>query len=447
MPAKKMDQDAAIAAMLGGASENANKRGGGHGKRLTRAQAPVAPVAASSTSTYYDGDISSGLRLVQVQNVAAAAVLAPQSLLAGQELANPLKRLLNRGKDDVPDAAAIGASAKQSPLLGSAAGRGLRGLQGGSAKAFSASACEAMRVLGVSLRADLVNRRAFLPPGIAEGMDSLALVETIAGGTESCAAGAQLVLEGLYPEACRASSKLTSVDWDEDTSPLLQTGGGAATAGNAFSVLVDVVTAPAPAAEAALDGALAEGLLAQLSAASPSQLAKLDDLLYCLELSGGLSACGAAGPTLARMVAAARTKRAAGSAEAKSLADTLREGFTETIGELASEEGRAVGAPRLVVMVAERDAVIGLAAALELELPEQQGGDESSEGTIGRGDCIQLELWCDEAASADEEGGGYLVTVSQNGKPVRSTRHFGALIPLQKLFASADAGGSGGGPD
>jgi hypothetical protein len=83
-------------------------------------------------------------------------------------------------------------------------------------------------------------------------------------------------------------------------------------------------------------------------------------------------------------------------------------------------------------MVAELDVLIGLVAALELDLGEREDGGAA----IRRGDCIQVELWRDEAATSSEEGDGYLVTVSQNGKPVRSTRHFGALIPLQKLFVA-----------
>ena len=429
-PVINMDRDAAIAAMLGGASETAAKRGGPAKRRIRTA---AEPTLATGSGSYYDNDSSSGLRLVQVQTVAAAAVLAPQSLVAtSQELANPLKRLLHRGKEDIPDAGAVVAAGKQSPLLGSAAARGLRGLVPGSTKAVSAEACEVMRLLGVSLRADLVSRRAFLPAGISEGIDTLELIETTIGTAESCASGAQLILEGLYPQVCRASAKLTSVDWDEDVSPLLQTGGGAAAAGNVFGVLVDVVTAQPAAAEAALNHALAEGLLAQLNASSPRQLAILDDLIYCLTLSNGLSGCGAAGSTLAGMVAAARTRRASGSDEAAKLADTLREGFQETIRELASEPGRSVGVPRVVLMVAELDVLIGLAAALELDLGERDDGRPA----IRRGDCIQVELWRDEAATSGEEGDGYLVTVSQNGKPVRSTRHFGALIPLQKLFVA-----------
>ena len=429
-PVINMDRDAAIAAMLGGASESAAKRGGQAKRRI---RTDTEPTLAATACSYYDNDSSSGLRLVQVQTVAAAAVLAPQSLVAtSQELANPLKRLLHRGKEDIPDAAAVVAAGKQSPLMGSAAARGLRGLIAGSTKAVSAEACEVMRLLGVTLRGDLVSRRAFLPAGISEGTDTLELLETTIGATESCASGAQLILEGLYPQVCRASAKLTSVDWDEDVSPLLQTSGGAAAAGNVFGVLVDVVTSQPAAAEAALNHALAEGLLAQLTAMSPRQLAILDDLFYCLTLSDGLSACGAAGSTLAGMVAAARTRRATGSDGAVKLADTLREGFQETISELSSEPARSVGVPRVVLMVAELDVLIGLVAALELDLGEREDGGAA----IRRGDCIQVELWRDEAATSSEEGDGYLVTVSQNGKPVRSTRHFGALIPLQKLFVA-----------
>lgn len=433
-----MDRDAAIAAMLGGASESAAKRGGAAKRRARKtksaAVATLAPGAASEACSYYDSDSSTGLRLVQVQTVAAAAVLAPQSLVAGQELANPLKRLLHRGKEDVPNPATIVAAAKQSPLLGSAAARGLRGLHTTTAKMISAEGCEAMRLLGVSLRSDLVNHRAFLPAAISEGTDTLELLETTVGASESCASGAQLMLEGLYPQVCRAAAKLTSVDWDEDISPWLQTAGGAAAAGNALGVLLDVVTAQPAEAEAALDRALAEGLLAQLTASSPAQLAVLDDLLDCLRRSDGLSACGAAGSTLAGMVTAIRSKRAAGSDEAAKLADTLREGFHETIRELASEAARSVGIPRVVLMVAELDAVIGLVAALELELDDHT---EDGSTAVCRGDCIQVELWRDEAASSAEEGDGFLVTVSRNGKQVRSARHFGALMPLDKLFPSA----------
>ncbi len=429
-----MDRDAAIAAMLGGASESAAKRGGA-AKRRARTTKPAAGATlgpgASEACSYYDNDSSTGLRLVQVQTIAAAAVLAPQSLVAGQQLANPLKRLLHRGKGDVPNPATAVAAAKQSPLLGSAAARGLRGLHNTSAKMISAEACEVMRLLGVSLRSDLVNHRGFLPAAISESTDTLELVETTVGATESCASGAQLILEGLYPEVCRASAKLTSVDWDEDISPLLQTTSCTAAAGNALGVLLDVVTAQPAEAESALDSALAEGLLAKLSASSPAQLAVLDDLLDCLRRSDGLSACGAAGATLAGMVAAARSKRAAGSVEGAKLAGALREGFDETIRELASEAGRSAAIPRIVLMVAELDAVISLVAALELDLDDQA---EDGSAAVHRGDCIQVELWRDEAVSNAEEGGGFLATVSRNGKQVRSARHFGALMPLEKLF-------------
>ncbi len=140
------------------------------------------------------------------------------------------------------------------------------------------------------------------------------------------------------------------------------------------------------------------------------------------------------GSTLARMVAAARSKRAAGCAEAAKLAGALREGFDETIRELASEAERNVATPRIVLMVAELDAVIGLVAALDLELDDQA---EDGSAAVRRGECIQMELWRDEAVSNAEEGGGFLVTVSRNGKQVRSACHFGALMPLEKLFAGA----------
>ena len=111
-----MDRDAAIAAMLGGASESAAKRGGQAKRRI---RTDTEPTLAATACSYYDNDSSSGLRLVQVQTVAAAAVLAPQSLVAtSQELANPLKRLLHRGKEDIPDAAAVVAATQQARAKG-----------------------------------------------------------------------------------------------------------------------------------------------------------------------------------------------------------------------------------------------------------------------------------------------------------------------------------------
>lgn len=435
----KMNQDDAIAAMLGGASEGAALRGGGHGARLGAAALklpqPKPGPTPMANAVYYDNDSSTGLRLVQVQVVACAEVMVPQDLLKGQS--QGLAKVMHRGKEDWSDAEMLASAARQSPLLGSAAGRGIRGLAGANAKHLSAASCDSMRRLGVTLRKDLVNKRPFLPPGVAEGMDTLSLLEVVAGGTESCMNAAQLMLDGLYPAECRAAAKMTTVDWDEDTSPLLQTPSAAAVHSNAFSAFVDVVTATPEAAEAALDGALAEGLLGELGAATPAQLARLDDLLHCFQLSGGLAWSGAAGKTLAGMVANARTKRSGASAEGGTLAAALKEAFTETMEELAVEEGRAFGAPRLCLMVAERDALSGLVAALELQIastePEAGGDGVVPEPFVGRGECLQLELWCDEASSGEEDG-GYLVSVSHSGVPIKSLRHFGALIPLGKLF-------------
>ena len=120
-------------------------------------------------------------------------------------------------------------------------------------------------------------------------------------------------------------------------------------------------------ADAALDNALAEGLLSQLSAASPQQLAGLDALLHALDAASG--ACTPAAKTLAEMVASARIKRALAAAEGPALAESLREAFADTIAELSAESGRGVGEPRIRGLVGEADALCSVANALELDLP------------------------------------------------------------------------------
>jgi len=419
MPSKKKpSRDEVVAHMLGGAADRAKKRGGMAPQRRAAA-APASP-GGSGRAVYYEGDSSSGLVLVQAQVVVSAQALAPHEL--GGATAE-LKKLLRRGRDDAPDVKALATVAAQSPPLEAAAARGLRGLHSGSWGGASAAACERMRSIGEALRAEFV-KRGFLPPGIAAGMDTLAMLEAVAGGTEACVAGAQLVLDGLYPEACRAQAKLTTVDYDADTSPHLVLAGAAAPA-VMHGVVADVASGAADGADAALDNALAEGLLSQLSAASPQQLAGLDDLLHALDAASG--ACTPAAKTLAEMVASARIKRALAAAEGPALAESLREAFADTIAEMSAESGRGVGEPRIRVLVGEADALCSVANALELDLPSEDG----QPARLGRGERLVLELWRDEAGAEEE---AWLVTVSSNGQRVRSSRHFGELMPLGKLL-------------
>jgi hypothetical protein len=273
------DDDDDVFAMLGGAADQAARRStaAGNSARPPPHRSPPSPPlaaqwgqhpdaaalggtsdgegreeAAVTHATYYQGDRSTRLRLVQVHALVAATVLdASRSpvLDDGAEvvdraetapwqdsLAALRQRLaLAQHRAPAPPRATLRAAALLSPLLRSAAERGLRGLAAAeddgttAAGWLSHSAVEAMQSVGAQIRADLCFRRQFLPPSLGRGglsSSTMDIVEAVAGSSADCVAGAQLILAGLYPEESRAppagaSSRFTPVEVDLDACLVL----------------------------------------------------------------------------------------------------------------------------------------------------------------------------------------------------------------------------------